>query len=147
MGRSNVAIANDRDTHSLFNVTDHRPIGRSAMRGKGGLGKQAFEIARKHPPLGAYFGGAQASEAYQNGTLCCLTYIHPATIPPIMPPRDPGAWAELVYQTVRHLNFERGYGVRYLEVWRDPADARLWRGSIDQYLRFYETTARAVKAM
>jgi len=63
----------------------------------------------------------------------------------ITPPASPGAWAELVYQTVRHLNFERGYGIRYFEVWRAPADARFWRGSMEQYLRFYETTARAVK--
>jgi len=63
----------------------------------------------------------------------------------IMPPRDPGAWAELVYQTVRHLNFERGYGIRHFEVWRDPADARFWRGSMEQYLQLYETTVRAVK--
>jgi len=63
----------------------------------------------------------------------------------IMPPRDLDAWAELVYQTVRHLNIERGYGVRYFEVWHNPADERFWRGTIDRYIELYEATVRAVK--
>jgi len=61
------------------------------------------------------------------------------------PLRDLDAWAELVYQTVRHLNVERGYGIGYIEIPYDIVQGRFRRDTMQQYLRFYSLTARAVK--
>jgi xylan 1,4-beta-xylosidase len=63
------------------------------------------------------------------------------------PPKDYHAWAELIYQWVRHCA-ER-YGARevenwYWEVWNEP-DIGYWRGTPEEYYKLYDFAADAVK--
>ena len=63
------------------------------------------------------------------------------------PPKDYHAWAELIYQWVRHCA-ER-YGAReveswYWEVWNEP-DIGYWQGTPEEYYKLYDYAADAVK--
>lgn len=63
------------------------------------------------------------------------------------PPKDYRAWAELIYQWVRHCA-ER-YGTReveswYWEVWNEP-DIGYWQGTPEEYYKLYDFAADAVK--
>jgi xylan 1,4-beta-xylosidase len=63
------------------------------------------------------------------------------------PPKNYNAWAELIYQWVRHCA-ER-YGAReveswYWEVWNEP-DIGYWQGSPEEYYKLYDFAADAVK--
>jgi len=63
------------------------------------------------------------------------------------PPKDYDAWAELVYQWVRHSTDR--YGAReveswYWEVWNEP-DIGYWQGTPEEYFKLYDFAANAVK--
>ncbi|MFN8529978.1 MAG: hypothetical protein U0670_15360 [Anaerolineae bacterium] len=61
------------------------------------------------------------------------------------PPTDFQVWEEMVYQTVEHLNGERGFGIRYWEVWNEPNLQAFWHGSLDQFLQLYGASSRGVR--
>ncbi|MBC9889387.1 MAG: cellulase family glycosylhydrolase [Opitutae bacterium] len=61
-----------------------------------------------------------------------------------LPPANYEKWEELIYQTVKHLNVDKQYGVIF-EAWNEPNAAWFWRGTMEESLRLYEHTARAVK--
>lgn len=73
----------------------------------------------------------------------------------IFPPRDPARWAEVCDGIIRHYNegWANGfhYGIRYWEIWNEPdnepdvADNPMWKGSMEEFFRLYETTARLLK--
>lgn len=68
----------------------------------------------------------------------------------ISPPRDDEAWAALVRDLVGHLleRFGRDEVRRWpFEVWNEPNLSLFWSGAESDYLRLYEVTARAVKAV
>jgi xylan 1,4-beta-xylosidase len=68
----------------------------------------------------------------------------------ISPPRDFDAWANLVGAFVSHLVEKYGRdAVRGwpFEVWNEPNLCLFWSGLESGYLRLYEVTARAVKAV
>jgi xylan 1,4-beta-xylosidase len=63
------------------------------------------------------------------------------------PPKDYHAWADLIYQWVRH-SVDR-YGAReveswYWEVWNEP-DIGYWQGTPEEYHKLYDFAADAVK--
>ena len=65
-----------------------------------------------------------------------------------LPPKNYRAWAQLIYQWVRHCT-ER-YGAReveswYWEVWNEP-DIGYWQGTPEEYYKLYDFAADAVKA-
>jgi xylan 1,4-beta-xylosidase len=66
----------------------------------------------------------------------------------ISPPKDWGAWRELISALARHL-IDR-YGVDEVagwsfEVWNEPNLVVFWTGTLDDYLRLYHESARALK--
>jgi xylan 1,4-beta-xylosidase len=67
------------------------------------------------------------------------------------PPKDWGRWEELVADLVRHL-VDR-YGLQELrdhwafEVWNEPNLEYFWSGDAAEYLRLYDTAARAVRSV
>ena len=68
----------------------------------------------------------------------------------VTPPGSYKKWGALVAETVRH--FTRRYGRRevekwYFEVWNEPDNPPFFVGNMEDYLRLYEVTARAVKAV
>jgi xylan 1,4-beta-xylosidase len=63
----------------------------------------------------------------------------------ITPPRDLRKWANLVRDTVAHLNVHKDFGVEYLEVWNEPTARVFWNGTLEEYLELYEATAIAAK--
>ena len=63
----------------------------------------------------------------------------------ISPPRDLKKWADLVRDTVSHLNVHKQLGVQYLEVWNEPTAKVFWNGTLQEYLELYEATATAAK--
>lgn len=52
-------------------------------------------------------------------------------------------WADLVKQTVHHVNIERGMAVRYWEVWNEPNIWQFWQAPFPEYLKLYDITAEA----
>lgn len=68
----------------------------------------------------------------------------------ISPPRDWGRWADLVAALAAHLvdrhgiDEVAGWG---FEVWNEANLEVFWTGTQDEYVRLYETAARAVKAV
>jgi len=63
----------------------------------------------------------------------------------ITPPRDLRKWANLVRDTVAHLNVHKDFGAQYLEVWNEPTARVFWNGTLEEYLQLYEATAIAAK--
>ncbi|MEA2573505.1 MAG: hypothetical protein QOH93_803 [Chloroflexia bacterium] len=61
----------------------------------------------------------------------------------VVPPASYEEWADLVSSTVRHVNVEKGLGVRYWEVWNEPNLWGFWQGSYQEYLRLYDVTVEA----
>ena len=61
-------------------------------------------------------------------------------------PKDADAWGKLVRDIVHHVNIEKGYDIRYWEVWNEPSGIffQEW-GQKDAFWEFYAQTARAVK--
>jgi xylan 1,4-beta-xylosidase len=76
--------------------------------------------------------------------LLCLSYLPPELARESVygPPTDYAAWEELVYQTVRHFNVERGLGIRYWEIWNEPNLPSFWDGSLDDYLLLYQASVK-----
>lgn len=79
--------------------------------------------------------------------LMSLSYAPPAMNPDTVyaPPNDLDVWGELIYETVRYYNVERGLDIRYWELWNEPNLPGFWNGTIQDYLDMYTVTARAVK--
>ncbi len=68
----------------------------------------------------------------------------------VSPPRDWDRWEALVGDLVAHLVDRYGRDeVRSwaFEVWNEPNLAVFWSGTREEYLRLYQTTARAVKSV
>ncbi len=65
------------------------------------------------------------------------------------PPPDLAVWANVCRHIVRHYNdgWNNGfhYNIRYWEVWNEPDLKIFWTGTAEQYARFYEAAANAVK--
>ena len=62
-------------------------------------------------------------------------------------PRDERRWGDLVHAVAEH--FVRRYGARrtsewYWEFWNEP-DIVYWDGSVEEYCRYYDVTAAAVR--
>jgi hypothetical protein len=71
--------------------------------------------------------------------------VPPRQIGAITPPRSLELWANLVRDTVAHLNVHKQIGVEYLEVWNEPTAQAFWNGTMEEYLQLYEATATAAK--
>ena len=61
----------------------------------------------------------------------------------VLPPSDYGKYEEVIYQTVKRLNVENGFDVKFT-VWNEP-NVRFWQGTQEQFLELGERTARAIK--
>ncbi len=61
-----------------------------------------------------------------------------------LPPSNYEKWEELIYQTVKHLNVDKQYGVIF-EAWNEPNANWFWRGAMEESFELYKHTARAVK--
>lgn len=79
--------------------------------------------------------------------LMSLSYAPPAMNPESVytRPNDLDVWGDLVYETVRYYNIERGLNIQYWEVWNEPNLLAFWEATIQDYLDLYDVTARAVK--
>jgi hypothetical protein len=62
-------------------------------------------------------------------------------------PRDMDAYGDMVRDLVHHVVKERGHRVPYWGVWNEPNGTLFWNNSLEDYLRLYETCARAVKSV
>jgi hypothetical protein len=79
--------------------------------------------------------------------LICLSYM-PETLSAtgnsrVIPPAKYEEWAALVTATVKHVNIERKYGVRYWEVWNEPNIWTFWQAPYPEYLHLYDVTVQA----
>jgi xylan 1,4-beta-xylosidase len=68
----------------------------------------------------------------------------------VTPPKDYGAWAELIRRLVTH--WKERYGINeirrwYYEVWNEPNLPPFWDGTKSQYFELYKVTALAVKSV
>ncbi len=69
----------------------------------------------------------------------------PYTISQASPPASYQLWAELVSNTVAHLNGRLGVDVLY-EVWNEPNSPGFWQGSQTAYLELYRATVLGARA-
>ncbi|MGB9586735.1 MAG: GH39 family glycosyl hydrolase [Armatimonadota bacterium] len=78
--------------------------------------------------------------------ILCLSYTPPDLQPKggsgISPPTDLKKWEEVVYGIVKHVNVDKGYNVRYWEVWNEPNHSGFWSGTMEQYFDLYAATTR-----
>jgi xylan 1,4-beta-xylosidase len=69
----------------------------------------------------------------------------------IHPPSDFERWARICVNIVRHYNQGWAGGfhhdIPYWEIWNEPYGAACWSGTLEQYYRLYEVTAKAIKAL
>lgn len=73
----------------------------------------------------------------------------------IFPPRDYEKWARICEHVILHYNegWANGFhmGIEYWEIWNEPdnqpdvKDNVMWKGSMEDYFRLYEVTARYLK--
>ncbi len=61
----------------------------------------------------------------------------------VLPPSDHDKYAEMIYQTVRHLNVEKKFGVKF-SVWNEP-NVNFWQGTQEELFKIAEVTTRAIK--
>ena len=62
-------------------------------------------------------------------------------------PSDLGAFGAMVGDLVHHVVKEKRFRVRYWGVWNEPDLDVFWKGGLEAYLRLYDVTVRAVKAV
>jgi hypothetical protein len=82
--------------------------------------------------------------------LLCLSYMPEALSADgsshVLPPANYADWAALVTATVRHVNIDMGFGVRYWEVWNEPNIWSFWQAPYTDYLKLYDVTVQAALA-
>ena len=65
-------------------------------------------------------------------------------------PKDYEKWARIVINILRHYNdgWANGfhYGIRYVEIWNEADLRRYWPGEGSEYIKFYCTAAKMIKA-
>ena len=61
----------------------------------------------------------------------------------VLPPSDYDKYGEIIYQTVKHLNVEKGFGVKF-SVWNEP-NVKFWMGTQEELHKLAEVTTRAIK--
>jgi hypothetical protein len=71
--------------------------------------------------------------------------------PYVHPPADRDRWAAACVGIARHYNegWAQGFhhGIQYWEIWNEPDNRpAMWSGTDEDYLQFYEVTAKALKA-
>lgn len=67
----------------------------------------------------------------------------------INPPADFGKWARICEHIVRHYNegWADGfhYGIEYWEIWNEPENPPMWKGTREQFYSLYSITANHLK--
>lgn len=67
----------------------------------------------------------------------------------IFPPKDYDKWARICAGIIRHYNegWADGfhYGIEYWEIWNEPENPPMWRGTKEEYFRLYVTAANHLK--
>jgi hypothetical protein len=82
--------------------------------------------------------------------MICLSYM-PAALSQdgnshVLPPANYDEWAALVTATVKHVNIDMHFGVRYWEVWNEPNIWSFWQAPFPEYLHLYDVAAQAALA-
>lgn len=67
----------------------------------------------------------------------------------IYPPKDFSKWARICEHIIRHYNegWANGfyYGIEYWEIWNEPENPPMWRGTKEQFYEFYRVAANHLK--
>ena len=68
----------------------------------------------------------------------------------IIPPKDAAKWARICEHIVRHYNegWAKGhtYGIEYWEIWNEPENPPMWKGSREQFFELYRVAANHLKS-
>ena len=66
-------------------------------------------------------------------------------------PSDFEKWTDVCSHIIRHYNcgLWNGFyhGIEYFEIWNEPDNPVFWNGSVEDYCRLYEATAKTIKAI
>lgn len=79
----------------------------------------------------------------------CLGYMPDALAPGttgIDPPESYAEWRDLVFETVKHFNVDRGPPIKYWEVWNEPNLTYSWTGGYPGYLDLYDSSRAGLQA-
>ncbi|MBQ8407319.1 MAG: hypothetical protein IJY39_00495 [Clostridia bacterium] len=67
----------------------------------------------------------------------------------IYPPKDFHKWARICEHVIRHYNegWAEGFhhGIEYWEIWNEPENPPMWRGTKEQFYEFYSVAANHLK--
>ncbi|MFH2142645.1 MAG: T9SS type A sorting domain-containing protein [Bacteroidota bacterium] len=67
-----------------------------------------------------------------------------------VPPVNFNKWATSAVQIIKHYNdgWNNGfnYNIDYFEIWNEPDLKEFWRGTAQEYIAFYRTVTKAIKA-
>ncbi len=67
----------------------------------------------------------------------------------IFPPKDYNKWARICEHVIRHYNegWADGfnYGIEYWEIWNEPENPMMWKGTPEQYFELYSVAAKHLK--
>ena len=67
----------------------------------------------------------------------------------IYPPKDPQKFAKICEMMIRHFNegWADGhhFGIRYWEIWNEPENPPMWKGTKEQFFELYRVTANHLK--
>ena len=68
----------------------------------------------------------------------------------IFPPKDPAKWARICEHVIRHYRegWANGYhyDITYWEIWNEPENPAMWKGTPEQFYELYAVTAKHLKA-
>ena len=68
----------------------------------------------------------------------------------IFPPKDPAKWARICEHVIRHYRegWANGYhyDITYWEIWNEPENRAMWKGTPEQFYELYSVTAKHLKA-
>ena len=67
----------------------------------------------------------------------------------IFPPKDFAKWARICEHVIRHYNegWANGfhYDIEYWEIWNEPENPPMWKGTMEEFFELYKTTALHLK--
>ncbi len=62
-------------------------------------------------------------------------------------PENLATWRDLVRQAVLHYNRDKGFKIKYLEVWNEPDLPLFWSGTQEEFFEVYRATAEGARGV
>ncbi len=57
-------------------------------------------------------------------------------------PKNLAIWQDMVRRAVTHFNKDKGYGIKYFEIWNEPDAANFWSGTEEEYFELFRASVK-----